>query len=203
MLTLDATTYSGESIYFRNPYLTNIKLIDLKYAASNMCLYGGHIHWELVRRLALCSLLSDYYLEEDYLEEGEALINAKDWSIKRCRFASTVYNLPKVYLGDVNSGLKKYLPDYREIEFLWRSYIWSQLTSEDSTVVVQDWAKQINAKATVVEVVALNFSGAFKLQIDFHNLTDADLEFFQVVKDLTLDECWENVKLAIKEYQHG
>lgn len=89
-------TASGKSFYFLNPDPDSIDIHDIAYSLSNLCRYTGH-----------CSA---FYSVAEHSVYVASLLPS------HLRLAGLLHDASEAYLGDVNSPLKRLLPDYKKIE---------------------------------------------------------------------------------------
>lgn len=97
-------TYTGLLIDPKNVKLEDINLIDIAHHLTNINRYGGALDFEQHYSVAEHSILLTEYVLHWY-----------DNNIELAKYA-LMHDASEAYLGDVVSGLKKYLWDYKDIE---------------------------------------------------------------------------------------
>lgn len=107
----DMTTHSGEPMWFQEPEKTKINYNDIKFAIKRLARYNCQYDVLLYQHLYLCGRLSEHYYP------GEILTKAYCVS----------HDLHETYIGDLPTGLKKYLPDFQYIEQLWELHVHEQI----------------------------------------------------------------------------
>lgn len=95
-------THSGEIVNPANISTLNIKLDDIAHHLAKIQRYGGCLPLNANYSVAQHSILMAFHAAEFY-----------DLDTAR---ACMLHDASEAYLGDVVSGLKKYLPDYTKIE---------------------------------------------------------------------------------------
>lgn len=98
----DGTTATGESMIYRDPNSTRVRSHDLYLHLSRMCRYYGAVRWTVLDHLALCCLLA----------------TLAGYSRAMLKWVAC-HDLHEAYVGDVASGLKGYLADFKAIELAW------------------------------------------------------------------------------------
>lgn len=96
-------THSGRRIYLENLSIEDIQIEDIAHHLTKICRYGGALglnqHYSVAQHSVL---LAQYARQWGYgLDVQRALL---------------MHDATEAYLGDVVSGLKQLLPDYRKIE---------------------------------------------------------------------------------------
>jgi hypothetical protein len=89
-------TVSGKHFHFLSPSPDEIDIHDIAYALSNLCRYTGHC--------------SSFYSVAEHSVYVASLLPSE------LRLAGLLHDAAEAYLGDVNSPLKRLLPDYKKIE---------------------------------------------------------------------------------------
>lgn len=138
----DMMTISGEWIYFDKPYASEIKFQDLQIHTSNINRYNGAVHWSLLQHLTLCYLLAKHY-------------NASPKEAIYC----LAHDLHEIIVGDVVSGLKKYIPQFQALELAWETRVHYALgiPLQESP---KEFVKLVDLKALCIEMHFLGHPGA-------------------------------------------
>lgn len=89
-------TASGRKFNFLSPDPDSIDIHDIAYALSNLCRYTGHCR--------------------SYYSVAEHSVYVASLLPDNLRLAGLLHDAAEAYLGDVNSPLKRLLPEYKEIE---------------------------------------------------------------------------------------
>jgi hypothetical protein len=180
----DSITHSGEWIFFLHPDRTEIHLQDLYYASSNIRRWNGHLDFSLLKHLTLCVLLAkenDYSLEE----------------VAHC----AAHDLHEIYVGDVVTGLKKYIPQFIKIEKEWEYYLhdyfnlpnWDQSEFKTKT-------KIIDSRSLCLESTLFKDNRVLDLMQElFPNdpLTKREIELLKYVISLENETAWNIVFNAL------
>lgn len=103
----DILTASGNYINFVNPAGNSILVTDIAHALSNVCRFAGHT--------------SEFYSVAQHSVLASYLVPKKD------ALAALFHDATEAYLGDITRPLKQLLPDYRAIEQLLQTDIFSKL----------------------------------------------------------------------------
>ena len=96
-------THSGRRIYLSSMSEKDIQLKDIAHHLTKICRYGGALNLNQHYSVAQHSVLLASY----------ARANGYTLDIQR---ALLLHDATEAYLGDVVSGLKALLPDYKDIE---------------------------------------------------------------------------------------
>lgn len=97
-------TYTGELIDFRDPNPAQIALADIAHHLAYTSRFGGASH-QYYSVASHCVYVSRRLEDEGYPPSVQ--------------LAGLLHDSAEAYLGDVVSGLKRLLPDYRAIELRW------------------------------------------------------------------------------------
>lgn len=207
----DAMTGRGYRIWFAKPYLTPIDLQDIKYAATNICRYNGHVHWSLLQHLTLCTLLAQYNLSRGYVmypvgtgPQGDSLITVtmsepSEYLVAQC----ACHDMHETYVGDVISGLKKYLSEFKAIELDWETYVLSTFGLDLPTGNTKWFVKFIDNRALTLEMKGAHHLSADRVQEAFGTPEQTEEEIYTYVRDLDPNTCWFIIKSAIDTYKEG
>jgi hypothetical protein len=90
-------TYLGEQFWPLDPRPSEIHIVDIAHALSNMCRYGGHV--TRFYSVAEHSVILSYYVPEEYA------------------FTALMHDSSEAYLVDIPRPIKGSLSNYKEIEF--------------------------------------------------------------------------------------
>ena len=153
--TIDMVTWQGHAVNFLKPEDTIVDWEDLKVHTKNICRYNGALDWKLMEHLALCSRLSQL---SDVRERGGFTNMTEEEVTLQAGYCST-HDFQEIYCTDVVSGLKKYLPAYREIEDTWESYVHQQI-GLPLCHRNHKFVRHIDLRALVVEMTALEHPAA-------------------------------------------
>lgn len=89
-------TFTGEKFSISDPSIDSISILDIAHALSQLCRYTGHT--------------------DRFYSVAEHSVRVAQVLPKELKLTGLLHDAPEAYLGDVNSPLKAFLPDYREIE---------------------------------------------------------------------------------------
>ncbi len=191
MDNFDAMTGRGFKIWFNRPELTPVDLEDIKYSAQNICRFNGHCKWSLLQHLTLCTLLAQYHLDPA-MESTEHLI-------AQC----ACHDMHETYIGDVISGLKKYLADFQKIEALWETYVLSTFGLSMPTGTTKWFVKYIDNKALTLEMIGARHLSADRVAKIFGQPEEEETEIYEFVRELDPDACWFIINSAIETFKEG
>lgn len=187
-LTVDMITSQGHPVWFLEPEKTPVDVRDLKTHTRNMCRYSGALEWHLVKHLALCVKLA----EDRY---------GRSSKMPRIAAYCAAHDLHEIYVTDVVSGLKKYLPEFRKIESSWEEYVheeiglpWDHRPSRE--------VKFIDERALVLEMTFLGHPAADLIQRRHGGPPRPNEELvFTKIHAHTRPACWGIVWRAIQKVQ--
>ena len=180
MSNVDAVTAFGHEICYGKPELIHVDPEDIRVHTSNICRYSGALKWELVRHLALCVSLLPLYSQFLLDERGITLQQAY----------AAAHDFHEIYVGDVVSGFKKYLPQYREIEHAWEVEVHSQIGLPWEHRIY-DVVRHVDVRSLVCEMWVLGHPAAEDVASQYGGTpTEEELEIFESVRSATLEECW-------------
>lgn len=95
-------TYQGHRFYPLSPRAEDIDPIDIAHALSLLCRYGGHVE--------------RFYSVAEHCVALSHAVERKD------ALAALLHDATEAYVADVVRPLKRYLPDYQQIEAaVWRA----------------------------------------------------------------------------------
>jgi len=129
------TTASGVVIDYLDPASFEVREEDIAYAAENICRYNGARRVQLLLHFALCTKLATSVPGVSARRIG--LVGLHD-------FAETV-------LGDIVTGLKRLLPDYRALEGGWEHRFREHFGYADPTPEDEAFIRYIDLRALVIE----------------------------------------------------
>lgn len=129
------TTASGVVIDYLNPTEFEVRESDIAYAAGNICRYNGARKVLLLEHFALCTTLATRI--EGASPRLLGLVAMHD-------FAETV-------LGDIVTGLKRLLPEYRVLESRWERHFWNHFGYDHPTEDEAAFVRRVDLRALVVE----------------------------------------------------
>ena len=151
-MNIDYITACGHAVNFSKPENTRFDWEDIRIHTENLNRYNGALKWSLIQHLYLCTeLVSILYPEHPDQELLKALVAAHD--------------LHEIYIGDVVSGLKKYLPEYVLLEEEWEKWIHKTLdiSWEDRNRLMPE-VRQVDITALVLEMTQLQHPAAQLVQ---------------------------------------
>jgi len=187
MSQIDMVTSQGHVVKFDEPNKTTFDLEDIRTQTKNICRYNGAIVWKLVQHLALCVKLTNIYFPE-LSSQCRAILAGY----------AGVHDFHEVYVGDVVSGLKRYLSEYQKIEEAWENYthnsIHLPLEFKDC-----DRVKHIDIRALVIEMHQLEHPAA-PLVAKWYGGPPSSKEnaIFYRVQNYTLEGSWRTITKAMR-----
>lgn len=135
-----ASTRSGQEIWFEEPERTEILDEDLYRATRGTLRYAGHLEVSLLLHLAVCARIAEVTISPDDPLRSNL--------VAYC----AAHDLHEAYVGDVISGLKQLIPDYREIEDAWEAHVHRSLGFEwPPPPDIARWTKWVDRRALVAE----------------------------------------------------
>lgn len=181
----DMITSSGKSVYFDKPEETEIVLEDFELPLKNICRYNGHAKWSLLQHLAFCVCLVPVWYPE-----------AKKESLAAVAF----HDLHEVIVGDVVSGLKKFIPKFYKLEEKWAKHIAKKLgllkifqSAEQKEIV-----KFIDYRALQLEMYWLEHKGFSYVIGDSPTPNDLEIKILQHISVADSKLLWQIVSNALK-----
>lgn len=138
-------THSGRFIDLAVPTPDVLDLEDIAHNLARVCRFGGAVD-EYYSVASHC-----VYVAERFLEQGALVLAA----------AGLLHDATEAYLGDMTSGLKRLLPEYRALE---RS--WELVVQRRYEVWFVDWAviKRADLRARLSEARDL-FGGRYPREL--------------------------------------
>lgn len=102
------TTYSGHRLDFLNPHPAQIDIQDISRGLSRLCRFSGQTN-EFYSVAEHCCILSEFVEEHSDFDNKLSL-------------QALLHDAPEAYIGDIPAPIKKFLPDYQELEArLWKA----------------------------------------------------------------------------------
>lgn len=212
----DAMTQAGHPIWYQYPERTPIDTADLKFASANICRYNGHLRWMLIRHLALCVKLAEYILDKEHFTLGNLaefnylrtittylkrtavdIIFTKIWLKAACGG----HDLHEVYVMDVPSGLKQYLPDYRQYEDNWEHYVLTTFKiNYKENLLAKSFVKSIDMLALCLEMKYFDWPDTARVTEDMKvKYTSEEVSIIDSIAKMSLDDCWIIVEEALNK----
>jgi hypothetical protein len=183
MLEADMATACNQPIYFNAPEKTTVLWEDLKIALPNICRYGGFVKWSLAKHSWLCIRLAQHRGLDSFTI---AYVGAHD--------------LHECYIGDMTSGMKQYVPGFRNIEAHWERYVHDQLGLPFADRP-KDQVKYIDLLALMSEMRGSNFN---RYEVGCHRglpkPSASDMEIFNEVAALGDAEAADLTITYLQEY---
>ncbi len=178
----EAHAASGLPFWFTHPERTPVDPSDLFIHLSRKCRYGGAILFSVLRHLALCEWLCRHL---DAPQDHRAHVVAHD--------------LHEAYIGDVITGLKRYLLDFADIEAGWEGHVHRSidLTWPPSADVAAS-VRLVDLVALCAEMDTLGHAAAGAVAQKYGIVvTDPMRQAVRTICQLTDEQCWFNVCLAV------
>ena len=184
-------TYSGVVVDPANVRIDQINLIDIAHHLTNINRFGGALEFDHHYSVAEHSLLLTEYV---IFELGNP-----NW-FEIAKYA-LMHDASEYILGDINSGLKAYLHDYKKLESKLSFTIQEKYNIR---VIYEDVVKSLDKRILLNEVRALRehhyqlfrTEGLLPLEIDSLAINDDDYGIYQpgtvrkqVVYDKFLEMC--------------
>lgn len=165
---VDSITAFGNVIKYDDPSRTKVDLEEIRHHITNICRYNGARQVRLIHHLALCAYIAE--IVPAHLDHPRDGTDSPLYDYIVQRGYAAVHDFPEVYLGDVVSGFKKYLPDYKKFEELWDPYVHDQVglpwQYRNAKLV-----KQIDNIALVTEMAATQHPAAERVKLQFTDMT--------------------------------
>jgi hypothetical protein len=178
--------WTDKPVWYLHPDRTHLVLEDFRSSLENICRYNGGIKWTLIRHLALGVLLA-----RDYYRTNPNLISIAGYY--------AAHDLHECIVGDVVSGMKKYLPNFQVIEDQWEIHVHNCIGLPIHECTNRKEVKTLDLLALVTEMTMLNHPAA-PIVIKSVGLTPdkRDCGLFNCVRNMTDDECWWHISKAIQ-----
>lgn len=163
-------SHSGKRINIANIMADDIRLSDIAHHLTKICRYGGALELNQHYSVAQHSLALAWYAEQ----------NGYSLDVQR---ALLMHDATEAYLGDIVSGLKKLLPDYKDIESKVYSLIMNKYNIKISEAI-DNIIKELDTRIVLDEVLCFipHYYDHFKAQISQDPLgvqliNETDLKF--------------------------
>ena len=184
MPSVDMITAFGHSINYLHPEKATIDTEDIRVHTQNMCRYNGAIKWELIRHLVLTPRV---LYQPPFQHSPDIKYN---WTLQKAFCAA--HDFHEYIVGDMISGLKKYIPDYNKIETAWEQRVHEAialpLEYRNNRVV-----READLKALVVEMTFLNHPAKKRVARRYQQPTSEDMKHIEHISSMSLEDCWREV----------
>jgi hypothetical protein len=183
----------GSIVVFTRPELTTIRRDEIKLHISNMCRYNGAVGVKLLDHECLVASLAGQFpqFRISYLAGFDPVLD--DLVIQKGYGA--IHDDPEVYLGDVVTGLKRLLGDYKQLERIWEPYVHAQL-GMPLQYRNDEFVKALDTAALVLEMRAmkhpLGLCAPEKYKAIYHPLMDKYAE--HILFELSPNEKWDIIE---------
>jgi len=187
-MTLATSNYpdKGKPVWYMHPERTPLGLEDFQTPLKNICRYNGSIRWHLIRHLALGVLLCRVRFGTGHFARNIAGYYA-------------AHDLHECIVGDVVSGMKKYLTGFREIENAWEVHTHEQIEMPLDLSLSKKAVRELDLLALVVEMKRLEHPAAYIAERNTKlTPTETELECFDSVAKLSDEDCWKIITDAIE-----
>lgn len=175
----DMRLSNGKPIWYCAPEKTMLTLDDLKNPVLNIRRYNGGSDWTLGQHLALGILLASSIEVKKYF---------------------AMHDLHEAILGDIVTGLKKYIPDFEVLENRWEEYfIKIFLQNEFPSESIKKEVKLLDLHCLKLEMYCLDHRGLYYIDTEW---TPSALEqaVFKFIKESDPDFIWALIKEAIQDF---
>lgn len=195
--SVDMITARGHFVDFRFPNLTEIDLEDLRIHSTNICRYNGALEWRLVQHSALCAGLLNVY--RDYTFPDNIRLTSRERIIQKAY--AGIHDLHEIYVGDMVNGLKKYVPEYCDIEYQWENRVHDSfrlpMIFKEPKVI-----KFIDHRALVIEMTRLQHPGAERVQSQLGGRpSNKEVDLFKDIDSIDYNSAWVQIIDAVTEAQ--
>jgi len=113
----------GSLVVFDKPELTLINREEIKIHITNINRFGGAVVVKLLDHECLCVLLAQEYKQFNRFLDTESYI-LQDHDIQTGYVS--IHDDHESVVGDIPSGFKKHLPDFKRIEHAWETHFHNQ-----------------------------------------------------------------------------
>lgn len=96
-------TYTGAHLDVMNPQVEDIRIKDIAHALANICRFTGHV-------------LSFYSVAQ------HSVLVARELPIE-LKLEGLLHDATEAYVSDINHNLKRMMPEYRQVEQIYRNVI--------------------------------------------------------------------------------
>lgn len=190
-VVVDMITAFGHVVDYKQPKHTIVDPEDLRIHTRNMCRYNGALDWKLVQHLSLCARLIEVMDEVDRVKFNISRVCLSQDHLIQQGYA-VAHDLHEIYVGDVVSGLKKHLPEYRKIENIWEEFVHEQirlLLAQKNNKLI----KHVDIRALVIEMTVLGHPAAEYVQSKYGGVpTSSELHAMYITQQQSLDDCWKH-----------
>lgn len=185
-------TVTGQPIVYLQPELTQIIEEDLFVSLSNQSRYAGHTRnrVSILLHLALITRL----FERACMETGSTWPE-KDWFVLR-RAIMSVHDMPEAYTGELTTGLKQVLPDYKpKIEIPWERHVFRHfgLPFPDDDAGLKEILTDYDLRALCTEGWATGHVLYEEMQKHGGPVRDYEKRAWEEVSYLTDEDQWQLV----------
>lgn len=137
-------TVSGEPVWFLEPERSTIHWEDVSLYLTNLNRYNGGCRWSLAKHLVLCVRMVDLYWP------GEETPDKAQYKAKLRRWLAA-HDIHEIYVGDMVSGLKMHMPEFKAVEKTWEQKVHAWLGLEMPTDYDKLYVDTIDKDAVVLE----------------------------------------------------
>jgi hypothetical protein len=173
-------TYSGQKIYYKNFSEDMVNISDIAHHLSGLKRYAGSQSLHMSYTVAQHSVLMAEWCYNTYQDTELAKL-------------ALLHDASEAYLGDVNSILKRLLPDYNKLESKIQSVILSKYTSYMYKLSEYDIIDSLDKAILVNEVKAL-----FPIEIQKKYINNKEKGVDGVY--VNPYRCYEDVKIEFLEW---
>lgn len=185
--TTRMSTSTGAPIVYLDPSQTPVRAADLSVHLSRVCRYAGGRDWSVLQHLVICA---------DIARGGLPLT-------KEMLPYVAAHDLHEAYIGDLPTGLKQVLPEWRErIEGPWEAHVHRSIGLEwpvPPEIAVQ--VKRVDRQALLAEMACLSHPLLDVALEGTDGVSDMDVFFARVLRNSDLDAggLWAIVRRALGE----
>lgn len=172
-------------IWYEHPERTSFELWEFKHQCSNMRRYNGGLDWTLLKHLALGVELCKVHFGTDHIAKIIAGYHA-------------AHDLHETIVGDMVSGMKKYVPNYQRLEAMWEEHIHEQIGLPLEASISKKAVHELDMMALVMEMHCLEHPVAYEaIQGVGIEPTPEWESVFWAVNYMTDEEAWAVVEEAV------
>lgn len=160
------TTYKKHIIDFKNFDESKIDIIDIAHSLSNTCRFGGH-----------CDYF--YSVAQHSINCYKKVLND---GLNDISMYALLHDAAEAYMCDVPTPLKKLIPEYKKIEDLVSSAIFTKYCGKDIDDNTHNIIKKIDNEVFELEYEVLMNKGINTkdyLNFDLRNQLDVEKEFIE------------------------
>jgi hypothetical protein len=178
----DMRLSNGKPIWYCVPEKTPLILDDLKSPVLNIRRYNGGSDWTLAQHLALGILLASSSEVKTYF---------------------AMHDLHEAILGDIVTGLKKYIPDFEVLESRWENYfIKIFLQNNFPSEQIRREVKMLDLHCLKLEMYCLNHKGLYYIDVEWEP-SSIEEAIFKFVKESDPDFLWYLIKDTIESFTNS